>query len=88
MKDAWDKLNELREHPELADTFGYELENLQRDGDPVMWFLLLMDQPRLAPPSEWWFGLRHRCGLPWARLLAAQPQFEKHCLWEAVDRGD
>ena len=88
MKDAWDKLNELREHPELADTPGYELENLQRYGDPVMWFLLLMDQPRLAPPSEWWFELRHRCGLPWARLLAAHPQFEKHCHWESVGRGE
>ena len=88
MKDAWDKLNELREHPELADTPEYELENLQRDGDPVMWFLLLMEQPQLAPPSEWWLELRHRCGLPWARLLAAQPQFEKLCQWESVGRGE
>ena len=44
MKDAWDKLNELREHPELADTPGYELEILRRDGDPVMWFLLLANR--------------------------------------------
>ena len=86
--DAWDKLNELREHPELADTPGYELEILQRDGDPVMWFLLLMEQPQLAPPPKWWFELRHRCGLPWARLLAAQPQFEKHCDWASVGRGE
>lgn len=86
--DAWDKLMTLKEHPELADTPEYELENLQRDGDPVMWFLLLMEQPQLAPPSEWWFELRHRCGLPWARLLAAHPQFEKHCKWESVGRGE
>ena len=88
MKDAWDKLNELREHPELADTPGYELEFLQREGHPLMWFLLLAEQPQLTPPSEWWFELRHRCDLPWARLLAAHPEFEEHCCWEAVGRGE
>ena len=88
MPNVWDKLNELMNHPELADTPGYELEILRCDGDPVMWFLLLMEQPQLEPPSEWWFELRHRCGLPWARLLAAQPQFEKHCHWESVGRGE
>ena len=88
MEDAWDQLNDLREHPELADTPGYELEDLQKNGDPVMWFLLLMEHPEFEPPGEWWFELRHRCGLPWARLLAAQPQFEKHCNWESVGRGE
>ena len=88
MKDAWDKLKELQEHPELADTPGYELENLQRDGDPVMWFLLLMEHPEFEPPGKWWYDQWKRADLPWARLLAAQPQFEKHCHWEAVGRGE
>ena len=66
MKDAWDKLNELREHPELADTPGYGLEILRRYGDPVMWFLLLMEHPEFEPPWEWWYDLRKRAGLPWA----------------------
>ena len=26
--------------------------------------------------------------LPWARLLAAQPQFAGHCHWESVGRGE
>lgn len=83
-----DKLFDLREHPELADTPGYELETLRREEDPVMWFLLLVDRPRFAPPGEWWDNLRRRAGLPWARLLAAQPQFEKYCSWESVSRGE
>ena len=66
MKDAWDKLKELQEHPELAGTLGYELEILREEGDPVAWFLLLMKQPRFAPPCGWWFELHNRCDLPWA----------------------
>ena len=88
MKDAWDKLNELREHPELAGTPGYELAMLQRDGAPGMWFLLLMEHPEFEPPWEWWYNLWNRAGLPWARLLAAQPRFERHCQWESVGRGE
>ena len=88
MKDAWDKLNELREHPELADTPGYELEILRRYGDPVMWFLLLMEHPEFEPPDNWWYDQWKRADLPWARLLAAHPQFEKHCKWESVGRGE
>ena len=88
MKDVWDKLNELREHPELADTPGYELEPLRRYGDPVMWFLLLMEHPEFEPPGKWWYDQWKRADLPWARLLAAQPQFEKHCKWESVGRGE
>ena len=86
--DAWDKLMTLKEHPELANTPGYELKNLQRDGEPVAWFLLLMEQPQLEPPPEWWFALRDRANLPWARLLAAQPRFETHCDWASVGRGE
>ena len=41
---TWDKLNDLREHPELADTPGYELEFLQREGHPLMCFLLLANR--------------------------------------------
>ena len=63
---TWDKLKELREHPELADTPGYELEILRRDGDPVMWFLLLIEQP--APVS-----CSYRLTLPSAKPVMAPP---------------
>ena len=86
--DAWDKLNVLRGHPELADNLGYEADKLYTEGDPIYWFLLLMEQPQLAPPHKWWFDLRHRTDLPWARLFAVQPQFEEHCHWESVSRGE
>ena len=86
--DAWDKLKVLKEHPELADTSEYDLKNLYAEADPVYWFLLLMEQPQFAPPHDWWFELRHRSDLPWARLLAAQPQFEGHCHWKSVSRGE
>ena len=86
--DAWDNLKVLKEHPELADTSGYELKKLYAEADPIMWFLLLAEQPQFAPPHDWWFELRHRTDLPWARLLAVQPQFEEHCHWESVGRGE
>ena len=86
MTGAWDKLEYLREHPEVADSPGYKLKKLQRVGDPYAWFLLLIDQPQLAPPEEWWSHLRQRGDLPWGRLLAAQPQFEEYCNWETVSR--
>ena len=59
-----------------------------KEVDPVYWFLLLMEQPQLAPPRDWWFSLRRRTDLPWARLLAVQPQFEGVCHWESVGRGE
>ena len=86
--DAWDKLKVLKEHPELANTSGYELKNLFAEADPIIWFQLLMEQPQLAPPRDWWFSLRHRSDLSWARLLAIQPQFEKYCHWGSVSRGE
>ena len=86
--DAWDKLKVLKEYPELADTPGYELQKLYAEADPIMWFLLLAEQPQFAPPHDWWFNLRHRTDLPWARLLAVQPQFEGYCHWESVGRGE
>ena len=86
MTSARDKLDYLREHPELADAPGYKLKKLQRVGDPYAWFLLLVEQPQLAPPEEWWSKLRQRGDLPWGRLLTAQPQFEKYCCWEMVNR--
>lgn len=61
-------------------------ETNKMTGDPYEWFLLLMKQPQLAPPEEWWRGLRPRGDLPWGKLLAAQPQFEKYCRWELVSR--
>ena len=84
--EAWDKLEELREHPELTWTPGYELTLLRRDADPYAWFLLLAKQPQLAPPSEWWDDLHCLSDLPWGTLLAAQPQFAHHCDWETVSR--
>ena len=86
--DTWDKLKALKEHPELVDTSGYDLNALYADGDPVMWFLLLMEQPQFTPPRDWWFNLRRRTDLPWTRLLAVQPQFEEYCHWESVGRGE
>ena len=86
--DAWDNLKVLKEHPELADTSGYELKKLYAEADPIMWFLLLAEQPQFAPPHDWWFSLRHRSDLPWARLLAVQPQLEEVCHWESVGRGE
>lgn len=84
--DTWNKLKELKDYPELVDTTEFDLNVLYTEGDPVMWFLLLAEQPQFAPPRDWWFNLRHRSDLPWARLLAAQPQFEAHCHWESVER--
>ena len=86
--EVWSKIDELKKHPELANTPGYETEEIQKTADPVYWFLLLMEQPQFTPPHDWWFNLRHRTDLPWARLLAAQPQFEEHCHWESVSRGE
>ena len=88
MVSTWDKLEALQEHPELADTRGYKLDTLRRKGEPYAWFLLLMKQPQFAPPEEWWSGLWRHSLLPWGRLLAVQPRFEKYCQWEAVSRLD
>ena len=88
MKDVWKKLMNLREHPERAGTPEYDLAELRAADEPTAWFLLLAEQPQLAPPTRWWDALRTRAGLPWARLLAAQPQFERFCRWETVGRGE
>ena len=84
--EAREKLEELQNHPELAGHPGYDLDVLQREGEPYGWFLLLMTQPQLAPPPEWWNELWRWSSLPWGQLLVAQPQFEKYCPWEAVSR--
>lgn len=86
--EAWNRIDILKKHPELANSPGYEMEELLKAVDPVYWILLLAEQPRFAPPHNWWFELRFRSDLPWARLLAAQPQFEAHCHWESVSRGE
>ncbi len=86
LPEAWNKIDKLKNHPELADDPGYETENFLKVVDPFYWFLLLIEQPQFVPPHDWWFELRHRSDLPWARLLAAQPQFEAHCHWESVER--
>ncbi len=80
--------NRVKNKPELANTPGYETDKLLKSMDPVFWFQLLIEQPQFAPPHDWWFHLRQRSDLPWARLLAAQPQFEGNCHWESVGRGE
>ena len=84
--EAWSKIDALKKHPELANTPGYEIDELRKSTDPVCWFFLLMEQPQFAPEGMWWFGLCHRSDLPWAELLAAQPQFENRVPWESVSR--
>ena len=79
-------VEELKREVENADA--EKLELLQKSEDPVYWFLLLAEYPDFAPDSNWWFALRNRCDLPWSKLLAAQPQFEKYCHWESVSRLD
>jgi len=82
------KIDKLKNTPELANTPGYEIEKMLKSVDPVYWFQLLIEKPQFAPPHEWWFDLRSRTDLPWARLLTAQPQFEENCHWESVGRGE
>lgn len=88
--DAWDKLKELQTHPELADTPGYDMLELQSSGSAVSWFLLLMEQPQLAPDGSWWLNNKqvNPVPLPWGKLLARRPEFEKYCCWETVSRLD
>ena len=63
-----------------------EIKALEQNENPIYWFLLLAEYPEFAPDSSWWFDLRNRCDLPWSKLLAQQPQFEKYCHWESVSR--
>ena len=79
-------VDELKKKIENADA--KKLEFLQESEDPVYWFLLLAEYPEFAPEKKWWFDLRHRSDLPWSKLLAKQPQFEKYCHWESVSRLD
>ena len=72
----------------LENISSEEIKALQQNEDPIYWFLLLAEYPEFAPESSWWFDLRNRCDLPWSKLLAAQPQFEKYCHWESVSRLD
>lgn len=88
MSEDWKGIDELKKHPKLENSPGYGMGKMLKSVDPIYWFLLLMEQPQFAPPHDWWFDLRHRSDLPWARLLAAQPQFEENCHWESVGRGE
>ena len=80
--EIWKKIDELKKQPELADTPGYEIEKLQKEADPVDWFFLLMEQPQFSPEKEWWHSLHPNRFLPWAKLLAAQPQFDDRVPWD------
>ena len=86
MKKQLIVVEELKRDVENADA--EKLDFLQQSVNPVYWFLLLSEYPEFAPESSWWFDLRNRCDLPWSKLLAAQPQFEKYCHWESVSRLD
>ena len=79
-------VEELKRKIENADAT--EKAKLYQTEDPVYWFLLLAEYPEFAPEKKWWFDLRHRSDLPWSKLLAKQPQFEKYCHWESVSRLD
>ncbi len=70
----------------LENASAGSVKSLQQTEDPIYWFLLLAESPEFAPESDWWFALHNRCDLPWSKLLAAQPQFEKYCHWESVSR--
>jgi hypothetical protein len=72
----------------LENASAEEIKALQQNEDPIYWFLLLAEYPEFAPDSSWWFALCNRCDLPWSKLLAKQPQFEKYCQWESVSRLD
>ena len=47
------KVDELKAHPELANTPGCEIEELREAVDPIYWFLLLMEQPQFANRCDW-----------------------------------
>ncbi len=85
-KEAWNKVDEPKKHPELANTPGYEMEELREAVAPVYWFLLMMEQPQFSPKDEWWRSLYPNTWLPWTKLLAAQPQFVDRVSWENVSR--
>ena len=84
MKRHLTVVEELKEKLERTD----DIQALQQSVDPVYWFLLLSEYPEFAPKNDWWFALRNRGDLPWSKLLAKQPQFEKYCHWESVSRLD
>jgi len=85
-KEVWEKIQDLKEHPEWADTPGYKVESLRREANVADCLSLLPAQPQFIPPEEWWFPLRRRCDIPWAKLLTELPQLERFVHWESVNR--
>ncbi len=86
-KAVWEKIDELKKHPELAGSPGYDVAQLRQNADAIDWFYLMTKQGCFAPnDSLWWYNISRRSDLPWAQLLAAQPQLEKYCCWESVNR--
>ena len=77
-------VEELKRKLENADSD--EIRVLEQTEEPVYWFLLLAEYPEFAPDRNWWFALRNCCDLPWNKLLAAQPQFEKYFDWSKVEK--
>ena len=47
------KVDELKAHPELANTPGYEVFELREAVNPSDWFFLLMEQPQFANRCDW-----------------------------------
>ena len=52
-REALNKVDELKAHPELANTPCYEIQELREAVDPVYWFFLLMEQPQFANRCDW-----------------------------------
>ena len=71
----------------LENAAADEIKDLTENENPIHRFLLLAEYPDFAPDSDWWWTkLSNRSDLPWSKLLAKQPQFEKYCYWESVSR--
>ena len=76
--EAWKKVDDQRENPELANTPGYEMEALRESVTPVYWFLLMMEQPLFRKEIDW-SRVEKKPSLYWDALLRKQPQFVCHC---------
>ena len=50
--EIWEKIDELKEHPERMGTPGYEFDRLLEKSDAIDWFLLMMEQPHFIPPHD------------------------------------
>lgn len=68
--EAWNKVDELKGHPELANTPGYKIEELREAVAPVYWFLLMMEQPQVAGKMN----LNAMSSADWDEVLKIVPE--------------